>query len=111
MAYLKASTNEKTYSNYLQAAREVEKEEVMEPSHSQITKKTGKPKVMSIFPLQKVKSTQPTKTPMVRVVHLEEEGSDEEVDAESEDPVGINGVTGKFIMHLARAVKEAQHDD
>ena len=35
VAYLKASTNEKTYSDYLQAAREAEKEEAMEPFHSQ----------------------------------------------------------------------------
>ena len=36
VAYLKASTNEKMYSDYLQAVREAEKEEAMEPSHSQI---------------------------------------------------------------------------
>ena len=30
VAYLKASLHEKTYSDYLQAAREVEKEETME---------------------------------------------------------------------------------
>ena len=33
VAYLKASANEKMYSNYLQVAREAEKEEAMEPSH------------------------------------------------------------------------------
>ena len=32
VAYLKANTNEKTYSDYLQVAREAEKEEAMEPS-------------------------------------------------------------------------------
>ena len=36
VAYLKASTNEKTYSDYLQAVREAEKEEALEPSHSQM---------------------------------------------------------------------------
>ena len=36
VAYLKASTNEKTYCNYLWAVREAEKEEVMETSHSQM---------------------------------------------------------------------------
>ena len=46
----------------------------MEPSHSQTTDKASKPKVMSFFPLQKLKGTQPTKTPAVRVAHLEEEG-------------------------------------
>ena len=51
VAYLKASTNEKMYSNYLWAAREAEKEEAMEPSHSQTADSTSKPKVMSFFPL------------------------------------------------------------
>ena len=57
-----ASANEKTYSDCLWAAREAEKEKVMEPSHSQTTDKTGKPKVTSFFPLWKLKGTQPTKT-------------------------------------------------
>ena len=61
--YLKASTNEKTYSNYLQVASEAEKEEMMEPSHSQMADNENKPKVMSFFPLQKLKGTQPVKTP------------------------------------------------
>ena len=65
---------------------------------------------MRFFPLWKLKGTQHTKTP-VRVVHLEEEGSDEEVGAENEDPDGIDGVTEEFIVHLARTVKEAQQDE
>ena len=110
VTYLKASTNEKMYSNYLCAVRETEKEEVMEPSCSQTTNNTAKPKVMSFFPLQKLKDTQPTKTPAARVVHLEEEGSDKG-GIESEDPDGIEGVTEEFIVCLARAVKEAQQDE
>ena len=51
VTYLKASTNEKTYSDYLQAVREAEKEEAMEPSHSKTADNTSKPKVMSFFPL------------------------------------------------------------
>ena len=57
----------------------------MEPSYSQTTNNTSKPKAISFFPLWNLKSTQPTKTLAVRVVHLEEEGSDEGVGAESED--------------------------
>ena len=83
----------------------------MEPSHSQTTDKASKPKVMSFFPLQKLKGTQPTKTPAVRAVHLEEEVSDEEVGTEREDPDGIKSVTEEFILCLARAVKEAQKDE
>ena len=47
----------------------------------------------------------------MRAVHLEEVGSNEEVDAMNKDPNGINGVTEEFIVHLARAVKEAQQDE
>ena len=50
----------------------------MEPSQSQTTNKPSKPKATSFFPLQKLKGTQPTKTPAVRVTHVEEEGSDKE---------------------------------
>ena len=49
VAYLKVSTNEKMYSDYLQAVRKAEKEEAMEPSHSQTTDSTSKPKAMSFF--------------------------------------------------------------
>ena len=76
VAYLKASTNEKTYSNHLWAAREAEKEEIMEQSHSWMADNKPKPKAMSFFPLQKLKGTQPVKTPAVWVVHLEEDGRD-----------------------------------
>ena len=106
VTFLKASANKKTYSNYLWVAREVEKEEVMEPSHSQITDKTSKPKATSFFPLWKLKGTQPTKIPAVRAVHLEEEGSDEEAGTKSEDPDGIKGVTEECIVHLVGVVKK-----
>ena len=49
--------------------------------------------------------------PVVRVAHLEEEGSNEEAGTESEDPNGIDGVTEEFMVCLARVVKEAQQDE
>ena len=49
VAYLKASTNEKKYSDYLQSVRKAEKEETIEPSHSQTTYNTTKQKAMSFF--------------------------------------------------------------
>ena len=110
VAYLKASTNKKTYSDYLQAVREAEKEEAMEPSHSQTANNTSKPKATSSFPPWKLKGTQPTRTPAVQVVHLEEEGANKEGGTESEDPNGIMHVTEEFIVHLARAVKDAQQE-
>ena len=104
MAYLKASTNEKTYSDYLQAAREAEKEEAMELSHNWMAENQTKPKAMSFFPLQKLKGTQPVKSPAVWVVHLEEDGDNKEESAESDNPDAITGVTEEFIVCLAWAV-------
>ena len=100
VAYLKGSANEKMYSDYLWVAREAEKEEAMEPSCSQTNDKTGKPKAMSFFPLWKLKGTQPTKTPAIRAVHLEEEGSDKEAGTESKEPDGIDGMMEEFIVCL-----------
>ena len=93
VAYLKASTNEKTYFSYLWVAREAEKEEVMEPSHSQMADNSTKTKVMSFFPSWKLKGIQPVKTPAVQVVHLEQGDTDRE---ESDDPNGIEGMTGVY---------------
>ena len=50
VAYLKASTNEKTYSDYLWAAREAEKVEEMDPFHSQTADSMSKSKVMNFLP-------------------------------------------------------------
>ena len=49
VAYLKASTNKKMYSDYLQVVKETEKEEAMEPSRSQMADNPTKPKAMSFF--------------------------------------------------------------
>ena len=111
VAYLKASADEKTYSDYLCAAQEAEKEEAMEPSSSWTADSTGKPKVMSFFPLQKLKGNQPAMTPAVWVTHLEEESTNKEEGTESEDPDGIEGITKEFIVHLACAVKDTQQEE
>ena len=62
----------------------------MEPSHRQTvaTSTMSKPTAMSFFPLQKLKSSQPTRTPAVQVAHLEEDADKEEC-ADGEDPDGI----------------------
>ena len=49
VAYLKASTNKKVYSNYLWAVREAEKEEAMELLCNHMADNQTKPKVMSFF--------------------------------------------------------------
>ena len=50
-------------------------------------------------------------TPSAQVVHLEKESVDKEKCINSEDPDGIEGITEEFIVHLARAVKDAQQEE
>ena len=83
----------------------------MEPSCGHTADSMGKPKVMSFFPLRKLKGTQPTKTPAVQLAHLEEEATGDEEGAESEDPDGLDGVTEEFMECLARAVKDVQQEE
>ena len=112
VAYLKASPQEKTYSDYLWTAREAEKEDSMELSQSpqnQMTDKTSKPRMTSFFSLKKLKGTQPAlKTPATCLVHLEEDSAEKDKEAESEDPDSIDRVTEEFMVHLVWAVKDAQ---
>ena len=42
---------------------------------------------------------------------MEQDGIKKEESAESDEPNGIEGMTEEFIVHLARAVKEAQQDE
>ena len=112
VAFLKASPHKKTYSNYLWAAREVEKEDSMELSQSpqnQAIDNTAKPKTTSFFPLQKIKGNQPTAVECL--VHLEEESTKRDEEVESKDPDSINRVTEDFMVHLAKAVKDAQVEE
>ena len=44
-------------------------------------------------------------------MHLEEEDASDDEDQESDNPSGIKGVTEEFMVHLARAVKDAQADE
>ena len=112
VAYCKAGPHEKTYSNYLWAAREVEKEESMEVSQnpwSQAVDNPAKPKTTNFFPLQKLKGNQPvSKMATVCLVHLEEESTERDEVVEIKDPDSINRVTEEFMVHLTWAVKDAQ---
>ena len=51
------------------------------------------------------------KKPAMHLTQLEEEGTDDGKDPESDDPDGINGVTKEFMVRLARAVKDTQADE
>ena len=115
VAYVKASPHEKTYSNYLWAAREVEKEESMElfqNLQSQEIDNTIEPKPTSFFPLQKLKGNQPVpKTATLHLAHLEEESAKRDKEVESEDPDSIDGVTEEFMVCLVMAMKDPQVEE
>ena len=71
VAYMKVGPQVRTYSDYLRAAREVEKEDSMElprGPRTQTTDNPPKPQATSFFPLWKLKGNQPT--PKVPAVHL-----------------------------------------
>ena len=115
VAYLKARLQDRTYSGYLRAAHEAEKEDSMKLSQSPWTKTTSNapnPWATSFFPLQKLKCNQPApKAPIMHLVHLEEEGTRRDKDEGSDDPNRIEGVTEEFMVHLARAVKDIQTEE
>ena len=115
VAYRKVSLHEKTYSNYLWAAKEAEKQESMELSQipqSQVIDNTAKCKTTSFFPLQKLKGKQPvSKMGTLCLVHLEEESAKRDEEVEIEDPDSIDGVMEQFMVHLARALKDAQVEE
>ena len=77
VAYLKVGLQVRTYSDYLRAVQEVEKEDCMElprGPRAQTINNAPKLQATSFFPLQKLKGNQPTsKTPAVCFAHLEEE--------------------------------------
>ena len=116
VAYLKAGPQVRTYSDYLRATREAEKEDSIELSQSPRVPATDGPsklRATSFFPLRKLKGSQPfTKKPAICLAQLEEEGANNDgEDPESNDPDGIEGVTEEFMVRLARAVKDAQMDE
>ena len=89
-------------SDYLRAAREAEKEDLIEflqSSRSQAADSPSKPRTTSFFPLRKLKGNQPLpKNPTVHLTQLEEEDADDSRDPESDDPGGIEGVTEEFMV-------------
>ena len=112
VAYLKAGLQVRTYSDYLRAAWQTEKEDSMELPRglrAQTTNNSPKLQATSFFPLWKLKGNQPTsKTPAVHLVHMEEEDTGRDKDKESNNPSRIEGVTNEFMVYLAGPVKDAQ---
>ena len=115
VAYLKVGPQVRTYSDYIRATREAEKEdsiELSQTSRTQTTDSPSKPRTTSFFPLRKLKGSQPfPKKPTIHLTQLEEEDADDGEELESNDPDGIEGVTEEFMVWLARAVKDAQMDE
>ena len=115
VAYLNVGPQVRTYSDYLRAAREAEKEDSIKLSKgSRIQTADSPPRAWatSFFPLRKLKGNQPfSKKPTVWLAQLEEEDTDNGEDLESDDLNGIEGVTEEFMVQLARAVKDAQMDE
>ena len=109
VAYLKADPQVRTYSDYLRAAREAEKEDLTElPQTPRTQTADGPPKpwTTSFFPLRKLKGNQPLlRTPAICLAHLEEEEVDDGEDTESDDLGGIKGATEEFMVQLARVVR------
>ena len=77
----------RTSSDYLRATREAEKEDSIELSQSPRAPATdgpSKPRATSFFPLRKLKGSQPfMKKPTICLAQLEEEGTDDSKDPES----------------------------
>ena len=115
VAYLKAGPQVRTYSDYLRAAREAEKEDLIELSQSsriQTVDGPSKPRTTSFFPLRKLKGNQPlSKKPTVHLAQPEEEDADDSEDPASDDPGGIEEITEEFMVQLVRVVKDAQTDE
>ena len=115
VAYLKVGPQVRTYSDYLRATREAEKEDTIELAQSPRAPATygpSKPRATSFFPLRKLKGNQPfTKKPAIHLTQLEEEGTVDGKDPESDNPDEIKGVTEEFMVRLARVVKDAQVDE
>ena len=115
VAYLKAGLQVRTYSNYVRATWEAEKEDSIELLWGfglQTADDSSKPRTTSFFPLRKLKGNQPpSRKPAIHVAELEEEDADGGKGPESDDPNGLEGVMEEFMVQLATAVKDAQMDE
>ena len=103
VAYLKAGPQVRTYSDYLRAAREAEKEDSLEMSWSsrfQPNDGPSKPRTTSYFPLRKLKGNHPVFPEIccICLAQLEEEDANDAEGPDSDDPGGIKGVMEEFMV-------------
>ena len=81
VAYLKVGPLVRTYLDYRRAAKEAEKEDLIELSQSSWTQTAdspSKPRMTSFFPLRKLKGSQPfPKKPAICLAQLEDEDAND----------------------------------
>ena len=73
VAYLKVGLQVRTYSDYLRATHEAEKEDSIELPHSprgQTTDNPPKPRTISFFPLRKLKGNQTLLKSLLYIWHI-----------------------------------------
>ena len=73
VAYLKVGPQVRTYSDYLRATHEAEKEDSIElpqGPRAQTTDNPPKPRTTSFFPLRKLKGNQPLLKSLLYVWHI-----------------------------------------
>ena len=102
VSYMKAGPQVRTYSDYLRATWEAEKEDSIEllwGSGFQTANSSSKPRTTSFFPLRKLKGNQPPFRKLtIHVAQLEEEDVDDGEGPESDDLNGLKGVTEEFMV-------------
>ena len=115
VAYLKAGPQVRTYSDYLRATREAEKEDSIEFPQSSRTQTADSPPnqgLLASSPWGNLRVTSHFwKKPAIHFMHLDKEEADNGKGPESNDPGGIEGVTEEFMVQLARAVKDIQGEE
>ena len=106
VAFLKAGPQVRTYSDNLRAARRQRKKILWSCPEAL------EPRLPTMLQNCKLPVSSPcrntSKTPAVHLTHLEKEDARRDEDEESDDPVGIEGVTKEFMVCLVRAVKDSQ---
>ena len=119
VAYLKVGPQVRTYSDYLRATHEAEKEnsiELPQGPRAQTTNGPPRPRATSFFPLRKLKGNQSfLKKPTVHLAHLEDEDAQAMMKDQESDMIpvqnhrGDRGVYGSFGKDCKRHLKQMRN--
>ena len=114
VAYLKAGVQVRTYSDYLRAAQETEKEDSKElpwGPRTQATNTPPKPRATSFFPLRKLKGNQPIPKSLLCIWHIWKNRMPVMMKTKRVMiPAESKGVMVELMVCLERAIKDAQAD-